>query len=161
MRELTEYEKKKWFDGHYFEMDASEVFLGRGDELDRAFNCVLSCTDQADMTSDEFELAARIQALDMYYYQIHYYTGAYGGYVEPEELNAEYGLPPVDIFWKQAESMDIEEIDEDINDRERELWDWAMEWRRTNFDRTRAEARIRNLKEELDREIKYLVEVIR
>lgn len=50
MRELTDYEKSKWFDEYgRFEMDSADGsphFIGYGDELGEAFDGALYCTDK-------------------------------------------------------------------------------------------------------------------
>jgi hypothetical protein len=130
IRELTPYEREKWLpDGHWFELDEDD-FLTYGDELGEAFMVALQATHMGDYgLSDEFVAHAVVQSLDMYYDQIMLYTGNYGGYHTPEEL----GLPPKDVFLQQASDMGIAQISyfgsPNRTDKERKLWDWAMEWR--------------------------------
>jgi len=138
MRELTPYEKEKWFDEYKrFKMESSDGapwFLGYGDELGEAFDGALYCTDKESYgLSEEFVLAAQIEVLDMYYYQIHYYTGEYGGYETPETL----GLPPVDDFIAKAKELGCEDLRPwvEFSDNNRRLWDWAMDWRGEQWQR--------------------------
>jgi hypothetical protein len=132
-RELTEYEKKKWFDDYgRFNMHEN-AFLGYGDELGEAFLGALYCTNKADYGLDDwFVLAAQVQVLDMYYDQIHLYTGEYGGPDYPED----YGLPSLGTFIHEYRKRGIESLPSlyrfdgslpKYTDKQRELWDWAMD----------------------------------
>jgi hypothetical protein len=150
MRELTEYEKQKWFDElNRFEMDSeyeSPYFLFYGDELGEAFNGALYCTDKADYgLSDEFVAHAQIEVLTMYYNQLIVYAGQYGD--EPEEV----GLPPLNVV--RAEFPDL--LDEDgwplegvSNEACMRAWDWAMEWREEHLEETSRARRLEELKRE-------------
>jgi hypothetical protein len=153
MREMTEYEKKMWSNWY---SDGPE-FITYGDELGEAFDAALACTTMADYgLSDEFVEAAKIQVLDMYYYQVHLYTGDYGGYETAEEL----GLPPLEDFYAKIkeiifrDNLQVNMIDHlsvySDSDTCKEAFDWAMEWRREHIDELRKRYRVKQLRQELD-----------
>lgn len=152
MRELTEYEKKKWGEKPYEFSMTEDDFLSYGDELGEAFLAALTCTGMGDYgLSDEFVALAVRECLDMYYYQIHLYTGAYGGYDTPEDV----GLPPFAVFREKAIEHGLGQKPVNHLDSEfQELFDWAMEWR----DEHREETYLRQRKESLQRELARLEE---
>jgi hypothetical protein len=153
MRELTEYEKKRWSDWYSNTPD----FLDYGDELGEAYDAALACTRMADYgLSDEFVEAAKIQVLDMYYYQVYHYTGEYGGYKTAEEL----GLPPVDDFYAKVREIMFREghhvnkadhlsVDAD-SDIVKEAFDWAMEWRDEHLEDHRKNRLIAQYQKEIE-----------
>ena len=144
MRKLTDYEKDTWT---LYDL-GEDHFLGRGDELGEAFDALLSVLASADYLDKETVRAAYVNALDMYYYQIHYYTGEYGGYDEAEDL----GLPPLDVFRDMVVEAggDPNAVDE-TKDEYKKAFDVAMEWREEHWQETREQWRIKNLRAELER----------
>lgn len=152
LREITAYEREKWFDGTYFMIEEGEtdVFLSYGDELGEAFDATVSCANKGDYgLSGWFVNAAQVQVLDLYYDQILLYTGEYGGADEPEDL----GLPPREVFLAKAKEMNVEELsyfgEPERKDDERRLWDWAMKWREDHMEEFTEKKRIERLEYEL------------
>lgn len=151
IRELTQYEKDKWID---FGMLSDEpLFLTNGDELGETFAHLLETEACGAYLSDEFVKAIQAEILDMYYYQIHLYTGEYGGDDQPEDL----GLPHEDLFMEEARGLGFEDLDDVSNgahlgqDEARELWDWAVEWCLEHEEETTLARQERRLKAELAR----------
>jgi hypothetical protein len=145
MRELTDYEREKWFDdiGRF---NAPE-FLETGCEPDEAYHTVERATEQRDYgLADWFVEAAQVQALDMYYDQVvWYYTEAYD---EPED----HGLPPLQEFEAKAKELGVESMPDygQSSDDIRRLWDWAMEWREEHRQETKDRLEAKYLQERLD-----------
>lgn len=136
MRELTPYEIERWKQDGYFE---APEFLSYGDELGEAYDAVVDVTEKSDYLGKEVVQAAEIEVLNMYYFQLHLYTGAYGGPDQPEDL----GLPTrADLIAKSKElSLDSAKMPYEVaefSDDHRRLWDWAMEWREEHLEETRA-----------------------
>lgn len=147
MRNLTPYEKEKWFDdlGRF---EAPE-YVSYGDEIGETYDKVEACTRIGDYVGDEFELAAQIVLLDMYYDQLPlYYVDEH---IEPEEA----GLPSRELLEEQARIMgfDISEIPSyglvTTFLFPMQLWDWCMEWRENNLQYSFKKQRIKNLEHEL------------
>lgn len=148
MREQTAYEKQKWTDWY----GNPPTFLFYGDELGEAYETACNVTRMGSYGfSDEFVEAGKIQVLDMYYYQIHIYTGEYGGaYEEPEEQ----GLPPRELVHEKAKELGVDRISyetEDFSDSARELWDWCIAWREEHWEETEKRLRRERLEKELRR----------
>jgi hypothetical protein len=143
MRELTEYEKEKWLDFGYFE---APEFLMNGDELGEAYNALARVVNYSDYLSEKIVDAAIVEILDMYYYQMHIYTGLYGDVGEPED----FGLPTQEAFElkiietfrnagiteEQASGEELIDIPESMGDLHKKAWDWAMEWREEHLEET-------------------------
>jgi hypothetical protein len=154
MRELTTYEKEKWYDKwNRFEMDSSDgesYFFSYGNELGEAFDGALYCTDKESYgLEDWFVHAAQVQVLDMYYYQIMYYADAYGGYETVDSL----GLPSLSILREQFPGV-FEENGLPANPDStawRQAWDWAMDWREEHLDEHEVRLREQQLRAELAR----------
>lgn len=146
MRELTEYEKKKWFDG-WKRFNAPE-FLTYGDELGAAYDAIVELEQMGDYFSDELALALATEALDMYYFQMAIYPDEYGGYESVESL----GLPPHDILQAELEKRGETLWDYiDPNDKMRETWDWAVDWREEHQEETYKRLKRERLERELER----------
>jgi hypothetical protein len=142
VRELTEYEKQKWFDdiGRF---EAPE-FVMHGDELGEAYDSLVFAEDHGTYIDDEIVAAIRIGILDMYYYQmIDLYCQDWGA-DDPEDL----GLPSQEAFKMK---WDLITPNSRITDEMREIWDWAMDWREEHKDDTYKRLRAERLRQELER----------
>jgi hypothetical protein len=141
MRELTEYEKEKWFDRHHFE---APEFLMDGAELGDAYEHVERATHMGSYgLSIEYVQASVVECLDMYYGQLGWIY--LDGQEDPEEL----GLPSYDVLCDRANELGVPEFHESMNDDDRRLWDWAMEWREEHLEETQNRLRAERLRREL------------
>lgn len=147
MRELTVYEKKKWFDKY----DRFEIpeFLEEGTEFSEFMHTLAHLVEMGSSygMSDEFEKFAQIEYLDRYYDEIyHTYTGEWG--MEPDE----HGLPPIEeVKRRQDRAM---ELGVDKLTAVRMACDWAMRWKNEHYMETFKKQR----KEALQRELAALGE---
>lgn len=131
MRELTEYEKEKWFDGGWFE--APEYIL-YGHEVGEAYDALVHAEEQGTYLSDEVVVALQIEILTMYYYQ--FVEVYHEKYYEPEE----YGLPSFDSIVNALGPA-----------TQMQAWDWAMEWREEHRQQTEDRLLAQRLRKELER----------
>lgn len=138
MRDFSAYEKQRWFDKYdRFGMgEAGELpeFLGYGDELGEAYDALIHAAEQDTYISKETTKALQLEILQMYYYQVHYFTGAYGGYVDdPTEL----GLPSEELFFEKLQELKGDNSlnlgDEEL-DPSKQAFDWAMDWRQEHIE---------------------------
>lgn len=126
MRELTEYEKKKWFD-KYNRFELPE-YLPQNDEWSEMMDWLGALADNSSYgLSDEFQKYVYVEYLDHYYDQIYYiYMGKWAGRT-PEE----YGLPSVEnVIRRQDRAM---ELGIDKLTAVRMACDWAMKWRHDHY----------------------------
>lgn len=146
MRELTEYEKQKWFD-EYDRFEAPE-FLSYGDEVGEAYDALVNAEDCGTYLPDELVVALQIGILNMYYYQMAIYPDEYGGYDTVESL----GLPPHDLMHKKLLELQCEDWNyPEPTDKMREAWDWAMNWREVHKQETEDRLLAQRLRKELER----------
>lgn len=147
LRELTKYEKKKWFD-KYDRFNPPEA-LNEGTEYTEFMHTLQSLVEMGTSygMSDEFESAAQIEYLDRYYDLIfHTYSGEWS--LEPEE----FGLPPIeDVMQRQSRAI---MLGVDKLTAMRMALDWAMSWR----EKHREETFKRKRKEALQKELSVLGE---
>lgn len=150
VRDITPYEKEKWFDKYNrFGMDEAS-FMMYGDELGEAFDQALAVANNAEL-SDDFVEHATVVCLDMYYDQMLEVYDERSYCDEPEEL----GLPTLGLFKEKAKELGVTRLSDysspDRTDTERNLWDWAIEWRETHKDETRRAEQIAAAKATLAR----------
>jgi len=160
-RELTAYEKDKWFSeyNHFyydsFEGDnryarPNDLFLLRGDEHGEAFDDALAVATNSDYLPDEFVTYAQTVVLDYYYDQLSWF------YIDDASDGPEYvGLPSRELLIEKAKEFGVDEVVDyrrsDIRtDEERKLWDWAMEWRTEHWEETLKQRKIEELESKLE-----------
>ena len=149
MREVTDYERHKWFDeyGRFKIYPEFEGFLQYGDEYGEAFNNAARATHMEDYgLPSEYVKHAEIVVLDMYYYQATWFYQ--DKYDEPED----FGLPTREEFLIQAKALGVVRLsyDDAIRpDNERVLWDWAMKWREDNREENQRKAEIKRHEHQL------------
>lgn len=143
MRELTEYEKKKWI-GKFGVFESPE-HLHSNDEWGEMMDSLRAlCEMGTDYgLSDEFEKLCQVEYLDHYYDQIYYiYLGEWG-YDTPEE----HGLPPIEeVKRRQDRAM---ELGVEKLTAVRMALDWAMKWRDDHLVETFKKQRKEALEKEL------------
>jgi hypothetical protein len=143
MRELSNYEKNKWFD-EYGRFNAPE-YLFYGDELGEAYNAVSEITRMKDYgLSDEFVDYAEIEVLNMYYDQALIYAGQYHKYPD------EFGLPSLEqVLDKFPETFNKDGWPQDDTNWQ-QAWDWAMAWREEHIEDWYKEVKKKQLLRELE-----------
>ena len=145
MRELTAYEKEKWFD-NIGRFNPPE-FLMWGAELGDAYEHVSQATHMKDYGfSEEFVQAAIVETLNIYYGQLEWI------YEDEQEDPEGLGLPPAELLLGKAAELGYTDRDYlSIFHSHRKLWDWAMDWREEHLEDTVNQKRALELRKELER----------
>jgi len=154
VRELTEYEKSKWFDS-IGRFDAPE-FVGYGDESGEYYDSFVEAEHAAEYAhNDELQEFLQIEILDRYYENLAWlYSDE--GYEPPEH----YGLPEWDLVRERYLELGGT-TDSGLADNEqlmKETFDWAMEWRELHKGETYDILRAKDLRRELEQVEKRIAE---
>lgn len=143
MRELTTYEKEKWYDQHNrFEVPE---FIMHGDEIGDAYDALESAEGYDYIFDDEFVEALQVQILDMYYFQM---VDWLDGGMNEEQAAA---LPSHESFLEKFHELGGDERMFASHEISKQAWDWAMDWRAEHLDEYELRRREQQLRAELAR----------